>query len=94
MEYKPVLPNDGFGECGRNDAILGCRDGALTDIREPRRSCPWSSLLSRNNETFINRGLGVLNIVRFSRHRALQIEKKSHTLGKYSEHISIYMLFK
>lgn len=69
-KYKPVLPNDGFGEWGLNDAILGCREGPLCDNRDPRRSC--KCLFSRNNETFINRGLGVLNIVRFSRHRALK----------------------
>ena len=37
-QYKPCLPSDGFGECGLNDAILGCRDGMRTDILEPRRS--------------------------------------------------------
>lgn len=71
VEYKPVLPSDGFGEWGRNEAMLGCREGARTDIREPRLSWPWSSLLSRNRETFIRRGLGVLNIVRLSCQRAL-----------------------
>lgn len=74
IEYEPVLPSDGLGECGRNEAMLGWRDGALTDIREPRRSWPCSSLLSRNRETFIRRGFGVLNIVRFSRQRALSDE--------------------
>lgn len=38
IEYEPALPNDGFGECGRKEAILGCRDGALTDMRDPLRS--------------------------------------------------------
>lgn len=65
------LPNDALGECGRNDAMLGCRDGILTDIRDPRRSPPCKSLLSRNSDTFINLGFGVLKMVRFSRQRAL-----------------------
>lgn len=38
IEYEPGLPSDGLGEWGRNEAILGCREGALTDMREPRRS--------------------------------------------------------
>lgn len=70
-KYKPLLPNDGFGECGLSEAILGCLDGARTDIFEPRRSCPCNNLLSRNSDTFIRRGFGVLKIVRFSRQRAL-----------------------
>lgn len=78
MEYKPVLPSDGFGEWGRSDAMLGCRDGARTDIREPRRSWPWRSLLSRSRETFIRRGFGVLKMVRFSRQRALRERKQKH----------------
>jgi len=73
MEYKPVLPSDGLGEWGLREAMLGCRDGARTDILDPRRSWPWSNLLSRSRETFIRRGLGVLKMVRFSRQRALQI---------------------
>lgn len=73
--FIPCLPIEAFGECGRNDAILGCRDGIRTDIRDPRRSPPCNNLLSRNNETFINRGFGVLNIVRFSRQRALEKKK-------------------
>lgn len=75
LEYKPVLPSDGFGEWGRKEAMLGCREGARTDILEPRRSCPCSSLLSRNRETFIRRGFGVLKMVRFSRQRALQFTR-------------------
>lgn len=78
MEYKPVLPSDGFGEWGRSDAMLGCRDGARTDILEPRRSWPCSSLLSRSRETFIRRGFGVLKMVRFSRQRALRERKQKH----------------
>lgn len=78
MEYKPVLPSDGFGEWGRSDAMLGCRDGARTDILEPRRSWPWRSLLSRSSETFIRRGFGVLKMVRFSRQRALREHKQKH----------------
>lgn len=27
LEYKPVLPSDGFGEWGRKEAMLGCREG-------------------------------------------------------------------
>uniref|UniRef100_A0A8D8GUI8 (northern house mosquito) hypothetical protein n=1 Tax=Culex pipiens TaxID=7175 RepID=A0A8D8GUI8_CULPI len=51
--------------------MLGWRDGSRTDIREPRRSWPWSSLLSRSSDTFIRRGFGVLKMVRLSRQRAL-----------------------
>lgn len=71
-QYKPVLPIDGFGECGRSEAILGWRDGIRTDILDPRLSWLCINLLSRKSETFIKRGFGVLNIVRFSRQRALQ----------------------
>lgn len=66
------LPNDGFGEWGRSDAILGCRDGIRTDILDPLRSWPCNNLFSLNKETFIKRGLGVLKMVRFSRQRALK----------------------
>lgn len=27
--FIPCLPIEAFGECGRNDAMLGCRDGLL-----------------------------------------------------------------
>lgn len=67
--YSPI---DAFGEWGLKEAMLGCRDGIRTDIRDPRRSPPCNNLLSRSKETFINRGFGVLKIVRFSRHRALK----------------------
>jgi hypothetical protein len=80
--FIPCLPIEAFGECGRNEAMLGCLDGILTDIRDPRRSPPCSNLLSRNNDTFINLGFGVLNIVRFSRQRALQESKERKILNK------------
>lgn len=51
--------------------MLGWRDGIRIDIREPRRSWLCISLLSRNRDTFIKRGFGVLKMVRFSRQRAL-----------------------
>lgn len=71
----PCLPIDGFGECGRNETMLGWRDGIRIDIRDPRRSWLCMSLLSRRRDTFINRGFGVLKIVRLSRHRALLSRK-------------------
>lgn len=78
FEYKPCLPIEAFGEWGRNDAILGCLDGKRTDIREPRLSPPCNNLLSRNKDTFIRRGFGVLKIVRLSRQRALQNMKMNY----------------
>lgn len=76
--YRPSLPIDAFGEWGRSEAMLGWRDGSRTDIREPRRSWPWSSLLSRSSDTFIRRGFGVLKMVRLSRQRALLAKNKKN----------------
>lgn len=82
-KYKPVLPIDGFGECGLSDAMLGWRDGTRTDILDPRLSWLCISLLSRRSDTFIRRGFGVLNIVRLSCQRALQTKRNE---SKYNYH--------
>lgn len=70
----PTLPASeaAAGDCGRSDAMLGCRLGARMLPRLVRLSpAPWRSLLSRRSETFMRRGFGVLKMVRFSRHLAL-----------------------
>lgn len=59
--------------------MLGCLEGEwvfvldLLPLRSP--AAPGGGLLSLSNDTFINLGLGVLNIVRFSLQRALQCGK-------------------
>jgi len=56
--------------------MLGCLEGEwvfvldLLPLRSP--AAPGGGLLSLNSDTFINLGLGVLNMVRFSRQRALR----------------------
>jgi hypothetical protein len=55
--------------------MLGCLEGEWVFVLDllPLRSlvAPGGGLLSLSNDTFINLGLGVLNIVRFSLQRAL-----------------------
>lgn len=63
--YSPLAP----GECGRREAMDGCREGPRTDPRDPRRSSLCLSCLS--SEAFMRRGLGVLKMVLLSLHRAL-----------------------
>lgn len=56
--------------------MLGCLEGDWVFVLDllPLRSlaAPAGGLLSLKSDTFINLGLGVLNIVRFSLQRALQ----------------------
>lgn len=66
-------PCEAFGEWALKEAIEGCLDGIRTLALEPRLSPVCKSLFSLNSETFINRVLGVLKMVRFSRQRALQL---------------------
>lgn len=56
------------------DNKLDCRLGPLTLAFEPRLSC----LCSLSREAFISLGFGVLNIVLFSRHRALPNQNFTH----------------
>jgi hypothetical protein len=49
-------------------------------------------LLSLRRDTFINRGLGVLKIVRFSRHLALKIRTISSQKSPTNEQLEIYLL--
>jgi len=60
--------------------MLGCLEGEwvfvldLLPLRSP--AAPGGGLLSLRSDTFINLGLGVLNIVRFSLQRALNRNRK------------------
>jgi len=71
----PRTPRPKEGDWGFNEAMLGCLEGEwvfvldLLPLRSP--AAPGGGLLSLSSDTFINLGLGVLNIVRFSLQRAL-----------------------
>lgn len=71
--------------------MLGCRLGARSRTLplEPRLS--WCKiLLSLSNDTFINLGLGVLNMVLFSRHRALKKVKMRNRHTIYNVNCILY----
>lgn len=70
LPLDPLLEPCELGEWGLREAMLGCRLGPLMLLLEPLLS-PCRSLLSRSKDTFISLGLGVLKMVRFSRHLAL-----------------------
>lgn len=93
----PILLSPEDGEWSLKEASLGSLE--CNPLTLPSLLHRLSHFLSRNNETFISLGFGVLNIVRFSRHRAL-IEKicKIIKLSKYkiiiNDHFYTYLLNK